>query len=73
MCCADGGRRCRHRASRAMAFTHTPAAPCLPAAAQGEVAWVGAYHRQVWEALAPRLEVPAEELEWLKQATAPLW
>jgi hypothetical protein len=35
-----------------------------------EMAWVDAYHRQVWEALSPRLS--GEELEWLREATSPL-
>lgn len=39
---------------------------------QKEIDWVDGYHRQVWEALAPRLEGQAEELEWLRNATAPL-
>lgn len=37
-----------------------------------QAAWLDGYHRRVWEALSPRLEGQAEELEWLRQATAPL-
>jgi hypothetical protein len=33
---------------------------------------VDSYHRQVWEALSPRLAGQKEELAWLQQATAPL-
>ncbi|GAB4814313.1 hypothetical protein N2152v2_001359 [Parachlorella kessleri] len=35
-----------------------------------EVAWVDGYHRQVWEALSPRLS--GAELEWLREATSAL-
>ena len=35
-----------------------------------EVAWVDGYHRQVWEALSPRLS--GEALAWLREATSPL-
>ena len=67
---AGSWSECGHPRIPAFPVVHTHT--CLPAAAQGEVAWVDAYHRRVWEALAPRLEGQAEELEWLKQATAPL-
>jgi hypothetical protein len=43
---------------------------CVQVMSGKEVAWVDAYHRQVWEALSPRLA--GEELEWLRQATSPL-
>ncbi|KAL4428500.1 hypothetical protein ABPG75_002589 [Micractinium tetrahymenae] len=39
---------------------------------QKEVDWVNAYHRQVWEALSPRLQGEEEELAWLREATSPL-
>jgi Xaa-Pro aminopeptidase len=39
---------------------------------QKEIAWVDAYHKQVWEALSPRLAGEEEELAWLREATAPL-
>ena len=42
------------------------------AAPQKEIGWVDGYHRQVWEALSPRLAGQEEELAWLQQATAPL-
>ena len=37
-----------------------------------EIAWVDAYHRQVWEAVSGRLEGDAEALAWLKEACEPL-
>jgi Xaa-Pro aminopeptidase len=39
-----------------------------------EVAWVDGYHKEVYAALAPRLEADgaAEELAWLEEACAPL-
>ncbi|KAI7835935.1 hypothetical protein COHA_010169 [Chlorella ohadii] len=39
---------------------------------QKEIEWVNAYHKQVWEALSPRLAGEEEELAWLKEATSPL-
>ena len=68
----QGGGAVIPRFGRCHSPTHLRPPACLPGAAQGEVAWVDAYHKRVWEALAPRLEGQAEELEWLKQATAPL-
>ncbi len=33
-----------------------------------EIAWLNAYHAEVYEKIAPHL--PAEERNWLKEATA---
>jgi hypothetical protein len=49
-----------------------PLTPTVAPTLQKEIDWVDAYHRQVWEALSPRLEGQQEELEWLRQATSPL-
>jgi Xaa-Pro aminopeptidase len=35
-----------------------------------EVAWLDGYHKQVFEAVSPRVE--GEVLEWLRAATLPL-
>ncbi len=35
-----------------------------------EVAWLDAYHAQVWAEVSPRVE--GEVLEWLRAATLPL-
>ena len=41
---------------------------------ENEINWVNAYHKQVYDAIAPRLEADqdTEALEWLKDATSPL-
>lgn len=41
---------------------------------QGEIEWVNAYHKQVYDAIAPRLEAEnaMEALDWLKDATSPI-
>ena len=47
----------------------------LLAEGAGEEAWVDAYHREVWEAVAPRLDAfgsPASAKEWLRRSTRPL-
>lgn len=49
-----------------------PALACHPSGSQKEIDWVDAYHRQVWEALSPRLQGEEEELAWLREATSPL-
>lgn len=41
---------------------------------ENEINWVNTYHKQVYDAIAPRLEAEqaTEALEWLKDATSPL-
>ena len=42
----------------------------LQALAASELAWVDAYHAEVWEKVSPRLS--GAPLEWLRINTAPL-
>ncbi|KAG2437467.1 hypothetical protein HXX76_006117 [Chlamydomonas incerta] len=37
-----------------------------------EAAWVDAYHAEVWEAVAPRMQDQPELLAWLRRSTRPL-
>ncbi|PNW79277.1 hypothetical protein CHLRE_09g408851v5 [Chlamydomonas reinhardtii] len=37
-----------------------------------ETAWVDGYHREVWEAVSPRMQDQPELLEWLRRNTRPL-
>ena len=75
----DCGAAPRPRASAALAAPPPANNTLLPRVfflnfptPQKEVEWVDAYHRQVWEALSPRLQGAPEQLEWLRQATSPL-
>ena len=48
--------------------------PCLRCCSQvlseSEVAWVDAYHAEVWDKVSPRLS--GDVLEWLRENTKPL-
>ncbi|KAF5843716.1 hypothetical protein DUNSADRAFT_8231 [Dunaliella salina] len=37
-----------------------------------EVSWLDQYHKQVWEAVSPRIQGNPELLEWLRVNTRPL-
>lgn len=37
-----------------------------------EVAWVDAYHAEVWEKVSPRMEGQTEVLAWLRTHTQPM-
>lgn len=51
---------------------HTHVLLLLQVMSVEEIAWVNTYHKEVREALTPRLADDAETLQWLQEATKPI-